>query len=1396
MSRHKSTTHDSQTFVASEPSVPPAGDPAPAGQGTAPHKQPPAFLIAGIGASAGGLDALSKLLHALPPDTGVAFVVIQHLDPSRDSMLPEILARQATIAVSPAEDRTELTPNHVYVIPPGRNVALVGDTLQLSPRSEARGQHRPVDHFLRSLAGQHGHKSIGVVLSGTATDGTLGLAEIKAAGGITFAQDNTAEYSSMPRNAIASGCVDFVLAPDGIAREIARIGSHPYIAPAGASAETMRNEAAIGRILELLHQGTGVDFTHYKRGTLCRRIARRIVLHKIKGLKDYAQFLRDDPGEIAALYEDILVSVTSFFRNPESYEVFRNEILPRLAEHKSRHDQIRVWALGCSTGEDAYSIAMVFREYAEASGCQVPMQIFATDLNGASVEKARAGIYPKTIAQDVSPERLQRFFAEVDGGFRVSKPIRDMCIFARQNVLSDPPFSRIDLIVCRNLLIYLEPVLQQKLISIMHYALRPSGYLWLGSAETIGSYREMFRPENAEHRFYTRKAGPGRASMPVPVDNQRPQRPRPGVPGERNRDAQAIATDPQKDIDRLLLARYAPPGVVINAALDIVQFRGETAPYLAPAAGKASLNLLKMLREGLLVGVRGAVQRAKREDTAVREDGLRVKSDGGYRNVSVVAIPLKGGAAAEDSMIVLFEEHADARAFTERVPDVRRARAKGAATSGQKAGAQGAEAGEDPAFLQQELAATRDYLRSVIEDQEAANEELQSANEEVQSANEELRSINEELEISREEIQSSNEELATVNDELQNRNLELSRSNSDLTNLLGSVSMAIVMLGPDRRIRRFTPAAEKLLNLIPSDVGRPISDIKFRIDIPDLDALLLEVIDTMSFQEREVQDPNGRWFLLRLRPYRTLENKIDGAVLMLIDVDGIKRVEQALRESEARFELLADSAPVLIWVNGPEGCQYVNRAYLDFAGASELEVQRYDWAKFIHPEDKDAYLGAYLEAFARQVFFETQFRMRRADGEYRWMKSAGAPRSTPQGEFLGYVGSTFDITDLKQAESSLVDANRSKNEFLAMLAHELRNPLSSVRNAIQVLNSGIPGDAEYIGQAKSVIARQTENMVRLVDDLLDVSRINSGTIRLRKEQMDLRDVIRNVAEAMPDPQKLTLSLPDEALPMHADAARLEQVFGNLLGNASKFTGSGGHVWLTVERETAQDGPADGGLQQWVRISVRDDGIGMDAKILPRIFDLFVQADSSINRTRGGLGIGLTLAQTLVQLHGGFIEAFSRGPSQGSELVVRLPLDTGRNQPPSAVAQPRQPAMPGRHILIVDDNADAARMLQILLEVDGHEVRVAHDGRSGLQAAAEYSPDVILLDIGLPDMDGFELARKLRSEAEFKDVLLIAVTGYGHEEDVRKGRDAGIDEHMVKPLDPEGLLKLLRRPTAE
>ena len=868
-----------------------------------PRSEDRAFPIVGIGASAGGLEAVSQLLEHLDADTGLAFVLVQHLDPTHPSLLSSLLARRSPIPVVEATDGLEVAPNHVYVIPPNHTLAILRGVLHLLPRTETRGRHMSVDYFFRSLADDQGARAVGVVLSGADSDGSLGVQAIKAAGGLTFAQDEaTAKHDSMPRSAVATGAIDLVLPPAGIAEQLRRVARHPYarLAPSRKPDESLPLSGdGLEKVILLLRDARGVDFSDYKPATVTRRVARRMALHAIERIEDYVKYLQKNPDEVGALYEDMLINVTSFFRDPKTFDTLKEKVFPTILEGRTAREPARMWVSGCSTGEEAYSLAMCWLEAVGERGDSVPAKIFTTDVNESVIGKARAGLYPESIALDVSPERLRRFFVKVESGYQISKSVREMCVFSRHHVIKDPPFSRLDLVCCRNVLIYLESVVQKKLIPAFHYALNPGGFLMLGNSETIGTYADLFAPVDQKHKLYVKKSSAGGPGFGIVA---------PGWAGERRgRASRAVAessADVRHEADRLLSKAYSPPGVLVRGDLEILQFRGHTDRFLAPAPGEASLNVLSMARPGLLPALRAATADARLGSPAVASATVR-GGDGGDLSVEVRVIPVRDRESDDTYYLILFEDAAPGGERAQAAPaEGRRSRR----TTKERPDA-------EVARLEEELEAAKEYLQSVIAQHRAATDELSAAGEEIQSANEELQSVNEELETAQEELQATNEELTTVNDELNERNIDLRRTNDDLVNLIGSIDIPVVILGPDLRIRRFTPVAEKTLSLIATDVGRPIGDLKPKLSVPDLEPVIREVLDTLRVHEQDVQDLEGRWYSMRIRPYRTAANRIEGAVLTLVDIDEARRsvelAESARDYAEAIVDTVSESRLVL-----------------------------------------------------------------------------------------------------------------------------------------------------------------------------------------------------------------------------------------------------------------------------------------------------------------------------------------------------------------------------------------------------------------------------------------------------------------------------------------------------
>jgi len=849
------------------------------------------FPIVGIGASAGGLEAFTQLLQELPSAINMALVLVQHLDPTYKSLLTELLSRTTKLAVEEVTDGTRVKPGHVYVIPPNTTMTISKRVLHLTPRVEVDRRHTPIDQFLASLALQEKSRAIGIILSGTSMDGIHGLRAIKDEGGITIAQDEkSAKYYDLPRSAVAAGCVDLILRPQDIAKELVRLSQHPYVPYLETeTAEKLLPQSDLDKIFGLLRKATGVDFADYKHATIKRRILRRMLILKTSKMQDYLNNLKTNPGELSSLFQDILINVTGFFREPQTFDALKQEVFPSIMKKRSVDDPIRIWIPGCSTGEEVYSLAICLVEYLDHSPVHPLIQIFATDVNETVLEKARDGVYAASAS--ISAERLRRFFVGTNGSYQVNKSIRRMCVFAKQDVTADPPFSKLDLIICRNLLIYLGPALQKKLLPIFHYSLKAAGFLVLGDFETVGEFDNIFKVANKRFKIYSKR--PVVTRKPLDFSTTYIAERRVGKPGV-NRPAESQVPEPDvfKEADRILLTKYTPASVIVNSELEIIQFRGRTGSFLEPAPGKASLNVLKMAREGMMTDLRNALDRAKRSGETVRKEAIAIRSDGKYLDVNLEVVPLKTNRA-QPSFLVSFEEIlpkpaspvALGRAGREKSRKERRA--------------------EDLKVvrLQHELSATKDYLQSIIEDKEAANEELKAANEEIQSSNEELQSTNEELETAKEELQSTNEELTTVNEELQNRNLELTQVNNDMTNLNASTNVPVLMTGSDLRLRRWGPLADKLFNLKPSDLGRPIFDINLGFQIPDLKETINEVVDNVIIKEIEAKGPQGHWFLVRIGPYRTADNKIEGAVLAFVDIDRLKQGEAKLR---ARSEHLED----------------------------------------------------------------------------------------------------------------------------------------------------------------------------------------------------------------------------------------------------------------------------------------------------------------------------------------------------------------------------------------------------------------------------------------------------------------------------------------------------------
>ncbi|HEY9619448.1 MAG TPA: chemotaxis protein CheB [Crinalium sp.] len=1359
------------------------------------------FPIVGVAASAGGLEAFTQLLSHLPTDTGMAFVLIQHLAPDHESLLSEILARVTQLPVREVQNNTPVEPNQVYVIPPNTKMVLSNGVLQLSPREKVFGRYMPGDAFFASLASDRGRKAIAVVLSGLDGDGSLGLRAIKAVGGVTFAQcKETAQFDSMPNTAVATGDVDFVLPPAKIAEELVNLSHNPMLVGSQQSSlmeELPQPADALTIIFALLRSHTGVDFSRYKLNTINRRIQRRMLLYKLEQLEDYVAYLQAHPAEVKALYEEILIHVTSFFRDPEAFDLLKERVFPAITRNKPADLPIRIWVAGCSTGEEVYSIVICLLEFLEDQSVQFPIQIFATDISEGAIDKARAGIYAENQMVEVSPVRRRRFFHAIEGDrFQISKAVRELCVFARQNLGSDPPFSNLDLISCRNVLIYLGDVLQKRIMPIFHYSLNPIGFLLLGTSESVGQSSDLFTLVEKKYRLYAKNLTSTRPTFSFTPSSY----PVLKVSDRQLMSAPTEEFDLEKKVNHLIASHYAPVGAVLDDKMQVLQFRGTVDRYLKLASGAANLNLFNLLRAGLLVEVRAAIYQAQRQEVPVIKNGLRLEEGDGSSMIKLQVIPFKVPPTEERRFLVLFEDTPSAIGpipISSEMPPGELEQ-------------ENARLRAELATATQEQAATQEYLQAIIKEQEYTNQDLKVANEEILSSNEELQSTNEELETAKEEIQATNEELNTTNEELRSRNTELHQVNNDLTNLLASINIPILMLTNDLRIRRFTPMAQRLFNFIPGDAGRPLSDIRANLNIPDLEPLLLEVLETLSVKEVEVQTQGGYWYMLRIRPYRTTENQIDGVVLVLLDIDALKRSAATLEAACNYAEAIVETVQVpLLVLESDFRVNTANRAFYETFQVAPPETAQTLLFDLGNGQWNIPGLRSRLEELLLNNTslqnFEVEHHFERIGHKVMMLN---AWRIIQTGETQRILLSVEDITERKQFEierSQLLQqeqaarqdaesANRAKDEFLSNLSHELRNPLTVMLAWAQLLRNH-QLDEETVAQALKAIEQSAWAQYQLIEDMLDLSRITSGKLHLNPSLLDLVPIVDlAIQSAQLAVEAKSIQIVSRLSPttIVGDSDRLQQVLWNLLSNAIKFTPSGGQIEITVAP-----------VETYAEIRVSDTGQGISAELLPYVFDRFRQGDSSTTKAGQGLGLGLAIVHHIVELHGGTVRADSPGEEQGTTVTVRLPL---RPMPPdvippsilepaaeelSELVNQKTPSLTGLRILVVDDEVAILNLMKYILEAAGADVKTVTSVREAIAALTKSSGayDVLLSDIGMPDEDGFDLIRQVRALDAIAggQIPAAAITAYVSDREQQQAIDAGFQMHIAKPINRTQLI---------
>ncbi|HEY4058332.1 MAG TPA: chemotaxis protein CheB [Kofleriaceae bacterium] len=1317
--------------------------------------------VVGIGASAGGLEALEHFFDNVSADTELAFVVVQHLSPDFKSLMDELLGRHTQLPIHLVEDAMLVERGHVYLIPPKKEMIISGGRLLLTERDLQQELALPIDVFFRSLAQDCGPGAIAVVLSGSGSDGSRGICDVHAAGGTVIVQDlDSAQFSGMPRTATETGIVDFILAPQNMPRvleERARHGTSLEARPDTAPPRTARS-LAFADVYRLLETEFGIDFTHYKPSTVTRRIERRLRLSDLDGIEQYVEHLRKERTELDVLYRDLLIGVTRFFRNEEAFAVLQKKVLPQLIANVAPTQPIRVWVAGCATGEEPYSIAILLHELlAHVPGRS--FKIFATDMHRGSLELAARGFFGAAALANVSQERKDRYFIKSGASYQLLPELRQSIVFAPHNVIKDAPFTRVDLVSCRNMLIYLQPAVQQKVLNQFHFALNRGGVMFLGPSESPGALLKDFETIDAHWRMYRKHS-----DVRTPVDPRLQPRstlratPTPITgPFARYSMSHLLATYDA------LLEDFMPSSLLVNDRGELVHaFRG-ASQFLKPRDGRQGLEVSELVEDQLKPLITGGLRRALMSPAPLTFKNVSLKLDGADQVFHIGLRRVSPRHTEVPHVLITFEQLDGPVAPPVAAPtelDV------------------GQLSRDQLGSLQNELDYTKENLQSAIEQLEAGNEELQASNEELMSSNEELQSTNEEL-------QSVNEELYTVNAEYQSKIGELTELTNDMDNLLASTEIATIFLDEKLRIRKFTPQVAETFNLLPQDVGRSIETFTSTIDHPELAADIRRVLATTERLEREVRDQHGRALFLRILPYRA-KGGTAGAVITFVDVSGLKAAEDALFHERYLLNSLLASVPDAIYFRDTRG-RFIRtnpaatvrlglESPAQAVGKTPFELTDPQTAIAMYKKDDDVLRTGQPQLYELEKWS-------RPDGKIEWDLVTRLPLVDGSKATVGTIGIARDVTAQKVAEEKIQEAVRRRDEFLAMLSHELRNPLAAVVAATELMKSDLSKVAEQPALV-DVLDRQTHQMARLLDDLLDASRVTQNKIELRMSPLDVRTVVNDAvsaSRALVDSQGLTLAvaLGDAPLNVMADPSRLQQVYANLFTNAAKYTPSGGHVWI----EAMTDG-------NHAVVRVRDDGVGIAPDMLDAIFDLFVQPNRTLERSQGGLGVGLTLARSLVAMHGGTLHAESDGEGKGSTFSVRLPLSTAR--PAQEAPRPATKVSKGARVVVVEDNVDAREMLCHLLTKAGFACESVGDGLEAVDLIETFKPQAAIVDVGLPGIDGFEVARRVRTIPALEKVVLIALTGYGQHNDRAKAREVGFDEHMVKPVKFEELMKLLTK----
>ena len=1380
------------------------------------------FTIVAIGASAGGLEAITQLLQNLSPTTGMVFIYVQHLSPDHKSMLSSILSKTTKMQVQDIDDMEKMIPNNVYVIPYNKGIEVTDGHIKLIPRTKG-GPAISIDILFSSLAETHKENVIGVVLSGSAHDGTIGLQDIKLAGGVTFAQDDSAKFTSMPNSAIAIGVVDYIMSPKEIGIELTQMSKNPL----GIRKETKKvfafdfdnDNPDLKKIVHHLQHEKNVDFSHYKMNTINRRIQRRMLINKSKTLKEYHELLTSDATESDFLYQDLLINVTSFFRDTEAFALLKNTILPKLFKTKKSGETLRIWVAACATGEEVYSIAMLLLEIKEEAHLDVPFQIFASDLSAEAINIARSGEYTSTQVAAISPERLERFFTQSKNKYRIAKSLRDVCVFAHHNILSDPPFSRMDFISCRNMLIYLDITAQKRVMATFHYALNDGGCLMLGKSETIGTLAQLFATIDKKYKFYSRKKNTALRSIPnlssrnsyitMPDKNSNPNISSKKTPLSTNGNL-------SQAFDTVLLEHHVPASVIINYDLDILQFRGATALYLQHSSGKASFNILKMAHLEITFELRNAIHHTIKTQKPVRKVGLEMNRDVNDNSIQIVnieVIPLNVDGE-EPLLIVIFTGQQQ----MESDENPEEAKQKSSIAKDRRI-----------KKLEEELACARADMGSITHDQEAANEELQSANEEIVSSNEELQSLNEELETSKEEIESTNEELTTSNQELHARIQQVEELNNYNEAILSTVHEPVLVLDKDIKIKSANKSFYKTFHVTEEDsVGKSLYKLgNNQWNIQRLRELLEEIVPkNIRFHNFEVEHtfPIIGTKTMMLNAHRIVQQSINEEliVLTIVDITEVRRLaielqvkekkalEKQLEVEKKTLKLIEDSNKrySMMLMQSPFAFAILKGKDMIVSLAND-SIKRI-WGKEytiegkplleILPEIKDGQIpgildkvyttGVPYEAYELLVPLVRNNKLEDVYFNFVYQPYLEADESTS-----GITIIAYEVTDHHNVKEELIaakciaehktqvaeEALKFKQQFLSNMSHEIRTPMNSIIGFTNVIlkTELDQKQKEYI----DAIKKSGESLIVLINDILDLAKVDAGKMSYNNSPFNLEESISDIFKLLaPKCQEKNLEFTqkyDSSIPkiLMGDAVRLRQIILNLIGNAIKFTHQGAVcVSIRIINEDAE--------KVTIEFAIKDTGIGIPENRLGHIFYNFEQASDEISKEYGGTGLGLSIVKQLVELQGGtlFVESkVGEGSTFGFVMSFAKTIETIAKK--STLVLNTDDETQKIKVLVAEDIALNQMLIKIILADFGFECEIAENGKIVIEKLKENEYDIILMDLQMPEMNGFETTDYIRNQMKL-EIPIIALTADVTSIDIEKSKKIGMNDYISKPIDEE------------